>query len=363
MASLKKKECSDCGDFFLLTAEFWHRRKSSKDGFNRVCKLCKGIKNAKNYVKYKDKRSAYYVKNKDKISMQGKEWRANNKEKRAEYLVKYRAKNKEEIAKKRAKHYIKNKSKFAEYSARNKGRSTKWRADNRDEINKKAADYRAKNKDKISIQGKEYRLKNKDKIAELRSNNRDKQVEYWKNNKETLSIKKAKYNSAPVKYKSYADQLLGFEEIKMSRGLLEVKCAYCGKWFLPTASQVKIRIRSLSSNGGGRFYDSEGCKIACPIYHAISWPKGFKKTSSREANPLLRQLVLKRDDYTCQKCGATIEDGVQLHCHHVVPATQNPMTANDPDNCTCLCKSCHKAIHRKPGCGYHELREKQFECA
>jgi len=51
MASLKKKECSDCGDFFLLTAEFWHRRKSSKDGFNRVCKLCKGIKNAKNYVK------------------------------------------------------------------------------------------------------------------------------------------------------------------------------------------------------------------------------------------------------------------------------------------------------------------------
>jgi len=52
-------------------------------GFNRVCKLCKGIKNAKNYVKYKDKRSAYYVKNKDKISMQGKEWRANNKEKKS----------------------------------------------------------------------------------------------------------------------------------------------------------------------------------------------------------------------------------------------------------------------------------------
>ena len=32
------------------------------------------------------------------------------------------------------------------------------------------------------------------------------------------------------------------------------------------------------------------------------------------------------------------------------------MTANDPDVCTTLCKKCHKEVHAKEGCKYHQLK-------
>ena len=66
--------------------------------------------------------------------------------------------------------------------------------------------------------------------------------------------------------------------------------------------------------------------------------------------------MLQRDNYSCQKCGISIDDSAILHCHHVVPATQNPMTAHDPDVCITLCKTCHKEVHRQEGCKYHELK-------
>ena len=210
----------------------------------------------------------------------------------------------------------------------------------------------SRDKHKAAIRNAESYKKNKEKII-IKSAN------YRKANKEKIAIRSAMRDAKPTKYRIYASQLQGIEETRESikiKGVLEVKCAYCGAWFIPTRNQVNNRIGAINNTGGSRFYDSEGCKKSCPIYNKIKHPKKFKKATSREANPLLRQLVLKRDNYTCKKCGATIGDGVQLHCHHVLPATQNPMTANDPDNCTTLCKECHKGVHKIPGCGYHELR-------
>jgi len=243
---------------------------------------------------------------------------------------KYRAKNKEKIAKQRAQYRIENKEKLAKKSAQ-------WHTENKEKIAKRYAEYRADNKEKLAKKKAQWYTKNRYKIAK----------------------KKAVYHASPANYKTYASKLLGIERIRQSKkikGAIEVKCSYCGAWFLPTNMQVQHRVVSINEIGGRMFYCSDGCKQACPTYNQQKHPKGFKKATSREANPLLRQLVLKRDNYTCQKCGATIGDKVQLHCHHVLPATQNPMTANDPENCTCLCKKCHIAVHKTPGCKNHELR-------
>jgi len=80
-------------------------------------------------------------------------------------------------------------------------------------------------------------------------------------------------------YDTYANRLEFAEEVRNNTGLLEVRCAYCGRWFSPSRSEVKNRLRFLSGNGTAecRFYCSENCKKACPIFRTQKWPKGFKK--------------------------------------------------------------------------------------
>jgi len=51
----------------------------------------------------------------------------------------------------------------------------------------------------------------------------------------------------------------------------------------------------------------------------------------------LRDYILKRDNYTCQKCGIKIKG---LHVHHIIPwrETEN----NETSNLLTLCNYCHK---------------------
>lgn len=145
-------------------------------------------------------------------------------------------------------------------------------------------------------------------------------------------------------------------QFKIRKVIVRTKCTYCGQYFYPTVQEVAARIGCLNENGGeGRLYCSENCKAACPTYNTHLWPKGFKPASSREAQPVLRQLVLKRDDCTCQICYKSIPD-VELHCHHILGYKQNRAYAEDPDNCVSLCKKCHKKVHKLPGCNYQDLR-------
>ena len=58
----------------------------------------------------------------------------------------------------------------------------------------------------------------------------------------------------------------------------------------------------------------------------------------------VRQYVLKRDNYTCQCCGAhsTKTKAVKLHVHHL---ESRKVGGNAPNNLVTLCKDCHKALH------------------
>jgi 5-methylcytosine-specific restriction endonuclease McrA len=163
-------------------------------------------------------------------------------------------------------------------------------------------------------------------------------------------------------YDTQRDKLKPYEEIRKQDGteMLEVRCAYCNRWFAPTYKAVRGRLDSINNlnKGEQRFYCSENCKIACPTYGRIKYPKGFKHTTSREVLPALRQMVFERDNWTCQICGKTTKEA-QLHCHHMDPVGQNPMFQNDMDSCITLCKGCHKMVHSRRGCRYVDLQCKE----
>ena len=82
-------------------------------------------------------------------------------------------------------------------------------------------------------------------------------------------------------YNTYAQQLSWCESVRRNKDnsdILEVKCAYCGKWYIPTISSIINRINSIKgrSRGEGRLYCSDECKRECPIYNQKKWPKSFK---------------------------------------------------------------------------------------
>ena len=58
----------------------------------------------------------------------------------------------------------------------------------------------------------------------------------------------------------------------------------------------------------------------------------------------VRQYVLKRDNYTCQCCGAhpDAKHAVKLHVHHL---ESRQTGGNAPNNLVTLCADCHKKLH------------------
>lgn len=303
------KICSKCG--MEKDESAFRKSRYGKEGLRAGCKDCEKLS-------YKE----YYKRNKEKLSKKNK---------------KYREEHKEEISKRQKEYYIENKEKIAE---RDKIKYNK----NKDKILVRSKKWKEDNKDKR----KKYLIKNKKRIQKQ-------MAEYRNNNKH---VRKA-YTYGSANFSTYSNQLTVDEAPRLAKdGLsLEVKCRYCGKYFIPTVLQVSTRIRSLSGKNRGDcfIYCSEYCKNACPIYRKIKYPKSFKKASSREVDPLVRQLTFERDDWECQKCGATQVE-TQLHAHHIKPYTQNKILGNDVDNCITLCKHCHKKVHAQDGCRYHELK-------
>jgi hypothetical protein len=158
-------------------------------------------------------------------------------------------------------------------------------------------------------------------------------------------------------YDAALDQIGKAEQIRrdpLESEILQARCNYCGKWFRPSRRAVDVRIMALKTADAfeGRLYCSERCKQECPIFHKRKWPEGFKKTTSREVQPELRQMVFERDNWECKKCGKT----KSLQCHHIESVMQNPIESADADICITLCKRCHKWAHTQEGCRYFELR-------
>jgi len=201
-------------------------------------------------------------------------------------------------------------------------------------------------REKISISniGKSFSVDHKQKISKANSGENS---YMWKGGYAS--------NNIPM-YDTYASQIDWVESVRRSKtdkNILEIKCAYCGKWHVPKLTSIIGRIGSLNNKPGEqRLYCSESCKLDCPTYNQQKYPKGFKLNTSREVQPELRQMVLERDGWTCIKCGSK----KSLHCHHLEGIRWNPLESADIDMCATLCKSCHIEVHKLPDCGNHDMK-------
>jgi hypothetical protein len=202
--------------------------------------------------------------------------------------------------------------------------------DHRNEINKK---YYQENKEKISKHHSEYRESNREKL---------------------LEISKV-YQKKLALYNTYINQISLYEETRQDPDnieLIQVKCNKCENWFNPTNIQVFARIKAIegfhSAGTENRLYCSDNCKQTCSVFAQKKYSSNGKKSNNKR-RPLqsqLRELVLERDNNTCQLCGST-ED---LICHHFTGVEQNPIESADVDNCITVCKKCDKRIHSQNGC-------------
>ena len=154
-------------------------------------------------------------------------------------------------------------------------------------------------------------------------------------------------NNIPL-YDTYAPQLSYCESVRRDPNhydWLQVKCAYCGKWYNPTYKDTHSRISSLNgyNHGECRLYCSSDCKHLCPIYWQKLYSAEEKNTKqlSREVQPELRQMVFERDGWKCTKCGSD----KSLTCHHIEGILWEPLMSADIDMCITHCKDCHKEVH------------------
>jgi len=174
---------------------------------------------------------------------------------------------------------------------------------------------------------------------------------------------KGGYNSKNIpRYDVYSKQLNPVEKIRrnnLDKNILEIKCAYCGDWYIPKLHTVIDRIRSINSTSFGDhgLYCSDKCKQECSIYRQVKYPKGFKPATSREVQAELRQMRFEIDDYTCQRCKKRQDElDVALHCHHIEGIRWEPLESADLDKVITLCKTCHLEVHQIEGCGYHDMK-------
>jgi len=352
MLNNKNKMCTKCKQYKPRTKDFFYGNIKAIDGLYSICKECAS--------RYSKKKRSSAIK---KICRICKEEKLNtieffNAKKVTADGLSFVCKSCDEILKKTkvCATCKKEKPRTSEFFYRNRCHDDMLSSSCKECISK-----RNKSKNRVTKRT-EYRRNNAEKISKQCR-------KYKENHKEETSNRQKQYDNA--KFKSSAKKMLKeisiYEEVKIVKGgYVQVKCAYCGKWISPTNRQVKARnfVAKRDIGGENRIYcndNNDACKLACPTYHQQAYPKGFKKATSREVNPLVRQLCFLRDEYTCQKCGVTIEKA-QLHCHHIEGYAQNKMIGNDIKNVITLCKNCHKAVHKIPGCGYNELRNDSFEC-
>jgi len=189
----------------------------------------------------------------------------------------------------------------------------------------------------------------KHKINPIFKNRTGKNNPYYKGHKDSL-------------FSHFSSKIKEDENRENKNGKIEVKCSYCGKWFVPSPIELDNRIGAVKRNNGigGNFYCSNECKELCPDFYQVLWPKNYKPYDSInnviEVDPNLRKLVFERDDWKCQKCNST----TSLECHHIDPVALEPLFANDIDSCITFCKECHKWTHMNiDGCGYNQIREEK----
>lgn len=110
------------------------------------------------------------------------------------------------------------------------------------------------------------------------------------------------------------------------------------------AINVLVKVFYTSSAGKVNISKDREIKYQEIIEFYNEWKNGKKyATNARIERSILnddiRYNVLKRDNYTCQICGATAKDGAKLHVDHIIPVSEGGKTTMS--NLQTLCDRCN----------------------
>lgn len=203
-----------------------------------------------------------------------------------------------------------------------------------------------------------------------------------KYNKEHARAHNKKWRESFALFDSYGEKLREYyEEVRRdpeNPDLLQVKCKnhLCEKvWFNPTNGAVSDRLKALRYDikCENYLYCSDKCKQSCPAYKinhndpyaVVSNSNGNKFWNKFRLNILMNELskmVFARDGNKCVKCGASpdIDNNVELHVHHILPISVEPIFASDLWNCETVCKECHIKIHQQKSCSKENLHNNKI---
>lgn len=126
----------------------------------------------------------------------------------------------------------------------------------------------------------------------------------------------------------------------------------------PLSEKARIAMLAVSAGNIGRKAPPEECARRSllfrgdknPMWKGGVTPETTKIRTSREYDEW-RTLVFRRDNYTCQKCGAHSGAGhaVALAAHHMDCFADFPEKRLDVDNGITLCKECHHEFSLRYG--------------
>ncbi len=131
------------------------------------------------------------------------------------------------------------------------------------------------------------------------------------------------------KYKKIEDKLFEKKTIKKEEFLITVK------------------LKAYYKSDRGRVFEQREGTILTEdlIKYYNEWQNGkkYEETKKQERkimNDDIRYNVLKRDNFTCQICGATNKDGAKLEVDHIIPVSKGGKTVMN--NLQTLCDRCNK---------------------
>ena len=94
-----------------------------------------------------------------------------------------------------------------------------------------------------------------------------------------------------------------------------------------------------------KFLESEEAELIVIGERNKKRSKSYRKKYRGKVDRSRRIKVLERDNYTCQICGRSIEDGVKLEIDHVIPKSKGG--TYKMDNLQTLCFDCNRGKRDK----------------